>query len=210
MSLPGDPQRLMRFVLEMRQAGVTDSRALGALERTSRVDFAPQSLAGLALDDVQLPLDFGQTMTRPSLVGRMIQALDVEASMSVLEIGAGSGYQTAALAQLARKVISLDRWRRLVTDARERMGRARLMHVNVYLADGRLGWAENAPYDRIIVNAAASEPPPALLEQLAEGGALLMPLEGDGAQKLARIAKDGTRTFLGDVKFGTLETGAET
>jgi protein-L-isoaspartate(D-aspartate) O-methyltransferase len=209
MSEPADPQRLMRFVLEMRQAGVTDPRALGALERVSRADFAPPSLAGLALDDVQLPLDFGQTMTKPSVVGRVIQALDLQDGMSVLEIGVGSGFQTAAIAQLASKVIGLDRWRRLVTDARERIGRARLMHVNVHLADGRLGWAEAAPYDRIIVNAAASEPPPALLEHLSEGGALVMPIEAGGGQTLTRIGKDGARAPLFAVKFAPLESGSE-
>lgn len=201
-------ERLMRFVLEMRQAGVTDARALAALERTPRDHYAPVHLAQLAYDDNNLPLPNGQTMTKPSVIGRMIAALDVEPAHSVLEIGTGSGYQAAALSTLAARVTTLDRWRDLVADARGRLGLARIMHVNVHLGDGAIGWAQDAPYDRIVVNCAVAEIPPALIAQLAHGGALVAPVGLGDAQVLVRLRND-KREHLGPIEFAPLALGAE-
>ena len=170
--MSADPARLMRFVLEMRQAGVTDARALSALERTARPHFAPDHLEGLALDDVGLPLAHAQTMTKPSVVGRVISALAPQDGDVVLEVGAGSGFQAAALSALAHKVVTLDRWSDLVADARGRFGTARLMRTYAHVADGFEGWPEDAPYDRIVVNAAMEDVPAPLLAQLKPGGVL--------------------------------------
>lgn len=203
-----DPSRLMRFVLEMRQAGITDSRALSALERAPRTHYAPGHLEGLALDDVGLPLAHGQTMTKPSVVGRVIAALDVQPNDVVLEIGTGSGFQAAALSTLASKVITLERWRELAADARGKFGTARLMRTYCHVADGADGWDDEAPYDRIVVNAAMDDFPEALLEQLKPGGVLLAPLGDAQNQRLIRY-RNGAREDLGPVKFQPLERGVE-
>jgi len=202
MSEPFDPQRLMRFVLDMRTAGVTDARALRALERTPRDHYAPAHLAALAYDDSGLPLPCGQSMTKPSIVGRMIAALDVRESDNVLEIGTGSGFQAAALASLARKVTTLDRHRQLVTDAREKFGLARLMNVQAHLADGREGWAEGASYDRIVANGAIVSVPDVWRAQLAAGGVIVAPV----GERLMRFA-DGGESDLGPIKFAALAEG---
>jgi protein-L-isoaspartate(D-aspartate) O-methyltransferase len=202
MNDPIDPQRLMRFVLDMRTAGVTDARALSALERTPRDHYAPAHLAALAYDDSGLPLPCGQSMTCPSVVGRMIAALDVREGANVLEIGAGSGFQAAALATLARKVTTLDRFRQLVTDARERFGLARLMHVHAHLADGRDGYGENAPYDRIVANGAVDAPPAAWRAQLAADGVIIAPV----GERLMRW-RAGVEEDLGPIKFAPLAQG---
>ena len=203
-----DPARLMRFVLDMRQAGVTDARVLSALERTSRLAFAPEHLEGLALDDVGLPLPHNQAMTKPSMVGRVLSALAVEAGQSVLEIGAGSGYQAAVLGDLAHKVVSLDRWRDIAAAARERIGAARLMRVHVHAADGFDGWEADAPYDRIVVNAAVEDVPLPLLDQLSEGGVLVAPVVTAGVQRLVRYC-NGRREDMGPTKFAPLLRGVE-
>jgi protein-L-isoaspartate(D-aspartate) O-methyltransferase len=201
-----DLARLMRFVLELRQAGVTDARVLSALERTPRGFYAPEHLEGLALDDVNLPLEHGQAMTKPSVIGRMLIALGAKNGEVVLEVGAGSGYQAAALSSLARKVVSLERWRDLASEARARVGRARLMNVVVHAGDGFEGWKDEAPFDRIIVNAAIADFPPALMAQLKPGGVLLAPIGDAHGQRLIRYRND-EREDLGPAAFAPLEPG---
>lgn len=203
-----DPSRLMRFVLEMRQAGVTDARVLSALERTPRTDFAPAHMEALAMDDTPLPLAHGQAMTKPSLIGRVLMALDVQPNDSVLEIGAGSGYQTAVLAQLAHKVTGLERWRDLAAEARARMGAARLMRAHVHGGDGHDGWPADAPYDRIVLNAAAEEIPLPLLDQLKPEGVLVAPLMRENGQRLMRY-RNNQYEDLGPAQFPVLQRGVE-
>lgn len=203
-----DPARLMRFVLEMRQAGVTAPRALAALERTPRTHYAPGHLEGLALDDVGLPLAHGQTMTKPSVVGRVIAALEPQPDDVVLEIGAGSGFQAAALSDMAHKVITLERWRDLAADARGRFGMARLDRTYAHVADGFEGWSDDAPYDRIVINGAVEDFPPALLEQLKPGGVIVAPIGDASGQRLIRMCNN-ERVDLGPVKFALLEHGVE-
>lgn len=201
-----DPARLMRFVLEMRQAGVTDARALSALERTPRTHYAPAHLEGLAMDDVGLPLAHAQTMTKPSIVGRMISALAPEPGDLVLEIGTGSGFQAAAISAIASRVITLDRWGDLVADARGRFGTARLMRTFAHTADGFEGWSEEAPYDRIIINGALDDFPPALIAQVKPNGVLVAPLGDAQAQHLIRY-RNGVREDLGPIRLQPLERG---
>jgi protein-L-isoaspartate(D-aspartate) O-methyltransferase len=201
-----DPARLMRFVLELRQAGVTDARALSAMERTPRTHYAPEHLDGLAFDDISLPLAHAQTMTKPSVVGRVLSALSPQPGDTVLEIGAGSGFQTACIASLAHKVVTLERWRDLTADARVKFGTARLMRVQAYTADGLDGWADEAPYDRIVVNGALSDIPEALLAQLKPGGVLIAPLGDAESQRLIRY-RNGAREDFGPIKFAPLERG---
>lgn len=201
-----DAARLMRFVLELRQTGVTDARALSALERTPRTHYAPEHLEGLAYDDIGLPLAHAQTMTKPSLVGRVLAALAPQPGDTVLEVGTGSGFQTACIADLAHKVVTLERWRALTAEARGRFGRARLMRVFAHTADGFEGWPEDGPYDRIVINGAVAEAPPALLEQLKPGGVLVAPIGDSESQRLIRI-RNGQRDDLGPIKLPPLEPG---
>lgn len=201
-----DPARLMRFVLEMRQAGVTDARILSALERTPREHYAPAHLSALALDDVALPLAHGQSMTKPSLIGRVLSALQPQEGETILEVGTGSGFQTAVIASLAHKVITLDRWSGLVADARSRFGGARLMRVFAHTADGADGWEDGAPYDRIVINAAVASFPEALLAQLKSGGVILAPVGDADDQHLVRC-QNGERENLGPVKMPLFEAG---
>jgi protein-L-isoaspartate(D-aspartate) O-methyltransferase len=201
-----DPARLMRFVLEMRQAGVTDARALSALERTPRTHYAPEHLEGLALDDVGLPLAHAQTMTKPSIVGRMLAALAPEAGETVLEVGTGSGFQAAAISAMVNKVVTLDRWGDLTVAARGKFGTARLMRTYAHTADGFDGWAEDAPYDRIIINAALDEFSEPLLAQLKPGGTMVAPLGDAQNQRLVRL-RNGVREDLGPIRLQPLERG---
>lgn len=197
-----DPARLMRFVLEMRQAGVTDARVLSALERTPRTHYAPAHMEGLALDDVGLPLSHAQSMTKPSLIGRVVTALAPEADDVVLEIGTGSGFQAAVISDLARKVITLERHRDLAAEARGRFGTARLMRTYAHVADGLEGWADEAPYDCIVLNGAVDDAPAALLDQLKSGGVLVAPI----GERLIRI-RNGEREDLGPIRFAPLTPG---
>jgi len=197
-----DPARLMRFVLEMRQAGITDARVLSALERTPRPHYAPAHMEGLAMDDVGLPLAHGQSMTKPSLIARVVTALDPHADDVVLDVGTGSGFQAAVLSALAHKVVTLERWRDLTADARGRFGTARLMRTFAHVADGLDGWAEDAPYDRIVVNAALEGFPLALLDQLKAGGVMVAPI----GERLIRY-RNGEREDLGPIKFSPVEHG---
>lgn len=201
-----DPARLMRFVLELRQAGVTDARTLTAMERTPRRHYTPPHLEGLAFDDIALPLPHAQAMTKPSIVGRVVTALAPQPGDKVLEIGAGSGYQAAVLAELAHKVITLERWRSLTADARARFGAARLMRVFAHVADGGDGWDDDAPYDRIVINAAVDAPPRALMAQLKPGGVLVAPVGDAEGQRLLRFRNEQREDF-GPVKFAPLDLG---
>ena len=158
------------------------------------------------MEDIGLPLAHAQTMTKASMVGRMLAALDAQPGDCVLEIGTGSGFQAAALVSLAHRVTTLERWRDLAVEARARLGAARLPRVFVHAADGFDGWEEDAPYDRILVNAAAPELSRAVLDQLKPGGVLVAPLGEPDAQRLIRY-RNGDIEDLGPVKFQPLERG---
>lgn len=201
-----DFARLMRFVLEMRQTGLTDPRVLAALERTPRAEYAPAHLDALALDDVALPIGHGETMTKPSVVGQAIAALAPQPEDVILEVGTGSGFQAAVLSTLAHKVVTLERWRDLAADARGRFGRARLMRTLAYVADGYEGWQMEAPYDRIVINAAVTDIPLPLIAQLKPGGVIVAARGDAHAQRLVRWRADGVDD-VGPAKFALLERG---
>jgi protein-L-isoaspartate(D-aspartate) O-methyltransferase len=187
-------ERKMRFLFQLRSRGVTDTRVLTAMERIDRGLFVRGIFAGRAYEDMPLPIACGQTISQPSVVGLMTQALAVNPRDTVLEVGTGSGYQAAVLSQLARRVYTVDRYRRLVHEAAEIFRQLDLANVTTITADGSHGLPDQAPFDRIIVTAAAEDPPGPLLEQLKPGGIMVVPVgQSDAVQSLIKV----TRTASG-------------
>ena len=189
-SMP-DP-RLIQLVMTLRGGGITDSKVLAAIERTPRSVFVPERFSDQAFDDRALPIDCGQTISQPYVVAHMTQALKLDDRMKVLEIGTGSGYQAAILARLARRVYTIERYRTLLKEAEARFSQLRLTNITAKPGDGSLGWPEQAPFDRIIVTAAAPVRPDTLLEQLRPGGICIAPVDRDAAQILVRYEKTET------------------
>ena len=186
-----DPANKARLILGLRQAGVTDIGVLSAIEVVPRELFVPDNLADHAYDDNALPIACGQTISQPTVVAWMTAALEIGERMRVLEIGTGSGYQAAILAHLCRRVYTVERHRDLAKEAQQRFQDLNLNNISSRIGDGSLGWPEQAPFERIVVTAAAVAPPPALLDQLALGGIMMLPLgEPDGDQTLVRLRRD--------------------
>ncbi len=186
-----DPANKARLILGLRQAGVTDTGVLSAIEVVPRELFVPDNLADHAYDDNALPIACGQTISQPTVVAWMTAALEIGERMRVLEIGTGSGYQAAILAHLCRRVYTVERHRDLAKEAQQRFQDLNLNNISSRIGDGSLGWPEQAPFERIVVTAAAVAPPPALLDQLALGGIMMLPLgEPDGDQTLVRLRRD--------------------
>jgi protein-L-isoaspartate(D-aspartate) O-methyltransferase len=207
-----DPERLMQFLYAIRSAGVTDPRVLTAMERVDRGLFVTGLFADRAYDDMPLPIACGQTISQPSVVGLMTQALQVGPRDKVLEVGTGSGYQAAILAQLARRVYTVDRHRSLVAPARALFESLGLHTITALTADGSFGLPEQAPFDRILVTAAAEDPPGPLLAQLRVGGIMVLPVgQSDTVQTLLRVTRTGERAFdydeLRPVRFVPLVEG---
>ncbi|MEM9780877.1 MAG: protein-L-isoaspartate(D-aspartate) O-methyltransferase [Pseudomonadota bacterium] len=202
---------IMRMMLALRRAGVRDTRVLHAMESVPRELFVDPPFADRAHDDTALPIDCGQTISQPSVVARMTEALEVSERCKVLEVGAGSGYQSAILARLARRVYAIERHRPLVQAARARLARLDIHNVTLRAADGARGWPEQAPFDRILVAAAADDVPALLLEQLRPGGILVLPVgERHETQTLLRVERrdDGLDyRELADVVFVPLVEG---
>ena len=184
---------------------------VSAIESVPRDLFVPPESHNDAYAERALPIDCGQTISAPVIVGMMTGALDVGDRDRVLEIGTGTGYQTAILARLARRVYTIDRFRTLVAAAESRFRTLRLSNITTLVGDGIKGWPEQAPFDRIIVTAAADEVPEALLKQLRLGGVLVIPVgPQDGVQKLLRIERtEGgpVERALADVRFVPLIPG---
>ncbi|WP_333683739.1 protein-L-isoaspartate(D-aspartate) O-methyltransferase [Pontibaca methylaminivorans] len=184
------PETRMQFLYALRSRGVTDTRVLDAMERVDRGPFVRGLFAGRAYEDMPLPIACGQTISQPSVVGLMTQALQVSARDKVLEVGTGSGYQAAVLAKLARRVYSIDRHPRLVREARELFEALDLTNITAITGDGSHGLPEQAPFDRIIVTAAAEDPPGPLLAQLKIGGIMVVPVgQSDAVQTLIRVQR---------------------
>ncbi|MBM1309257.1 protein-L-isoaspartate(D-aspartate) O-methyltransferase [Sulfitobacter mediterraneus] len=185
-----DAERKMQFLYALRSKGVTDNRVLSAMEAVDRGPFIKGLFAERAYEDMPLPIACGQTISQPSVVGLMTQALEISPRDKVLEIGTGSGYQAAILSKLARRVYTIDRHRRLVQEARSIFDALDMHNITAITADGSFGLSEQAPFDRIIVTAAAEDPPGPLLAQLKEGGIMVLPVgQSDAVQHLIRVRK---------------------
>ncbi|CUH68407.1 Protein-L-isoaspartate O-methyltransferase [Thalassovita gelatinovora] len=183
--------RKMQFLFALRSKGVTEPRVLEAMEKIDRGGFIKGLFAERAYEDMPLPIACGQTISQPSVVALMTQALDVQPRDKVLEVGTGSGYQAAILSQLARRVYTVDRHSRLVREAREIFEALDLSNITAFTADGSFGLLDQAPFDRIIVTAAAEDPPPPLLAQLKIGGIMVLPVgQSDHVQSLIRVTRN--------------------
>jgi protein-L-isoaspartate(D-aspartate) O-methyltransferase len=207
----GPDTRLIQLVMALRSAGIADKRVLAAMERTPRALFVPAGFSDQAYENRALPIDCGQTISQPFVVAAMTEALQVDDRCKVLEIGTGSGYQAAVLARLARRVYTIERYRTLAREAGERFSALRLTTIVQRTGDGTKGWPEQAPFDRIMVTAGASERPDALLDQLKSGGVCVAPVQNGAVQTLMRYrrAEDGTisEEALFDVRFVPLVAG---
>src|SRR5262249_46481700 len=180
----------MQFLLELRQRGINDVAVLRALDDVPRERFVGDRFAGDAYADRALPIACGQTISQPFVVAYMTEQLGVRPEHKVLEVGTGSGYQAAVLSRLAREVVTVERYRTLADAARKRLATLGYRNVEVSVGDGFAGVPEQAPFDRIIVTAAAETVPDALVAQLAEGGILLLPLgPHGGTQHLIKLTK---------------------
>ena len=180
----------MAFILALRQSGVRDVAVLRALEMVPRPLFVDPQFRINAYNDISLPISCGQTMSQPSLVAKMTETLSVTAEHVVLEVGTGSGYQAAVLAHLASRVVTVDRYRQLVSQAQVRYEVLGFRNLDAELGDGFLGLPAYGPFDRIMVTASAPEVPPHLIEQLKFGGVLVMPIGApDAVQQLVRFVK---------------------
>ena len=186
-----------------------DERVLAVMREVPRHLFVPVPVAAAAYGDRPLPIGFDKTISQPFMVALMTDLLDLNPRDQVLEVGTGLGYQTAILARLAAHVWSVEIVEEFANTARTRLKRLGIENVTIRVGDGSRGWGDHAPYDRILVAAAAKNPPPALLEQLKEGGRLVMPLGGPEEQQLSVLEKRArgfhTRGLLG-VLFSQLET----
>jgi len=197
--------RMARMILDLRREGVTDTRILGAMEKVPREMFVPEAFRDQAYANMALPIGFGQTVSQPLVVALMTQALAPTDRMTVLEIGTGSGYQAAVLAQLCRRLYTVERHAELLREAEGRFKALGLHTIVTRKGDGTKGWPGQAPFQRIMVTAAADGVPDALADQLAEGGRLVVPVGPQGAdQELIRIERtsSGFETqSMGPVRF---------
>jgi len=187
---PDEATRKMQFLYQLRSKGVTDQRVLKAMEVIDRGGFVQGHFAARAYEDMPLPIASGQTISQPSVVGLMTQALGVQPRDTVLEIGTGSGYQAAILSQLARRVYTIDRFRTLTREAEIRFTKLGLNNITVLTGDGSFGLPEQGPFDRILVTAAAEDPPGPLLQQLKPGGVMVLPVgQSDAVQSLIKVTR---------------------
>lgn len=212
MTSGGQDVGRMEFLLTLRRRGIGDQAVLRAMDEVPRERFVEAGFADSAYADQALPIACGQTISQPYVVAYMTERLALRPHHRVLEIGTGSGYQAAVLSRLAREVVSIERYRTLADQARERLRSLGLGNVEVVVGDGFAGAPERAPFDRIIVTAAAEEAPQALLDQLADdGGVMLIPLgPQDGVQHIVKLTKSPTgvsRENLIAVRFVPLLPG---
>jgi len=204
--------RKIRLIMELRQQGITDTDVLSAIERVPREVFVAPAFVDQAYENTALPIEEGQTISQPYVVAFMTQALAVQPRSRVLEVGTGSGYQAAVLAKLCRRVFTIERYRSLLQRAEEKFRQARISNIVSKLGDGAKGWPDLAPFDRIIVTAAAPEVPEALKEQLSEeGGIMIIPVgRHTHNQTIVKIVRQGdeyTSHELLQVRFVPLVEG---
>lgn len=210
MTSPGTRDRLMQ---RLRSHGIKDERVLAAMSQVPRHEFVDEALSSRAYEDTALPIGQSQTISQPWIVARMTEALlEGGSPKKVLEVGTGSGYQAAVLSHLVKEVYTVERIKELLKLARRRFHVLRLHNIHARYADGFLGWASQAPFDGILVTAAARFVPEELVAQLAEGGKLVLPLERNGEQRLVSIRKTGDEleeTDLGGVVFVPMLSGLD-
>jgi protein-L-isoaspartate(D-aspartate) O-methyltransferase len=201
----------MEFLLTLRRRGISDQAVLRAMEEVPREQFVEAGFADTAYADQALPIPCGQTISQPYVVAYMTEQLGVRPHHRVLEVGTGSGYQAAVLSRLAREVVSIERYRTLAEQARERLRALGYNNVEVVVGDGFAGVPGRAPFDRIIVTAAAERLPQTLVDQLADNGVMLLPLGAhDGTQHIIKLTKSQTgiaRENLIPVRFVPLLPG---
>ena len=182
-------ERKIRLIMELRQTGIGDARVLSALEKVPREIFVLPQFLDQAYDNNALPIAQGQTISQPFVVAFMSEVLEIGERMRVLEVGTGSGYQAAVLAHLCRRVYTVERFRSLLREAEARFEELGLHNITTRYGDGTEGWPEQAPFDRILVTAAAEKAPPALIEQLAPDGVMVIPIGDDRGQDVVRIRR---------------------
>jgi protein-L-isoaspartate(D-aspartate) O-methyltransferase len=187
------PVRRKVLIDYLRESGIADERVLAAMAAVPREQFVPAALRHQAYEDYPLEIGEGQTISQPSVVARITELAEVTPRDRVLEIGAGSGYQAAVLAQLARFVFTVERLPRLAEAARGRLAELGYRNVSVQVMDGTLGWRAQAPFEVIVVSAAAPAIPKALVEQLTDGGRLVIPIGELRRQELVRVIRRGDR-----------------
>ena len=195
----------MELVLALRRAGVTNSSVFSAMENIPRELFVPDVFKRRSYDDITLPIGFHQTLSQPAVVGLMTEALELDDLKKVLEVGTGSGYQTSILASMCRRVYTVERHAPLLKQAEQCFDKLRIRNVTSKVGDGTLGWEAQAPFERIIVTAAAADVPPILADQLSVNGIMIVPIGlGDNFQTILKVIKkkNGLETQeLRDVKF---------
>ena len=203
----------MQFLFSLRKAGIVDKQVLDAMERVDRKNFVNGVFSEKAYENTPLPIACGQTISQPTIVGLMTQALQVTSRDKVLEVGTGSGYQAAILSLLARRVYTVERHSLLVNNANKVFQKLNISNITTILADGGYGLEQQAPFDRIIVTAASDDPPASLLSQLKIGGIMIIPVgQSNNMQNLIKIAKtDGGFEYqdLQPVRFVPLVAGTE-
>ena len=202
----------IRLIMKLRRSGITDTRTLAAIEQVPREQFVEEQFLDRAYEDNALPIAMDQTISQPTVVAEMTQALDVDPAHTVLEIGTGSGYQTAILAKLARRVHTIERHKPLAELAASRFEAMKLRNITPHVGDGSKGWPHAAPYERIMVTAAADTVPKELLAQLTIGGIMLIPVGPHVADqhllRLTRIsAEEVSSQVLAPVRFVPLVSG---
>ena len=204
-------EQRMQFILKLRSSGISDPKVLAAMEATPRDAFLEGIFKERAYEDRPLPIARGQTISQPSVVAKMTEALELHSRCKVLEVGTGSGYQAAILSKLARRVYTVERHRPLARAARVLFEKLDLGNITVFTQDGSLGLPDHAPFDRILLTAAAEDPPANLLAQLKPGGIMVLPVgQTDTVQAMIKVVKTDNGleyTELGEVRFVPLLEG---
>ncbi|MFK7838750.1 MAG: protein-L-isoaspartate(D-aspartate) O-methyltransferase [Bdellovibrionales bacterium] len=196
-----DMNRRIRLVMDLRRKGISCAKVLGAIERVPRDEFVPREVRDQAWEDMALPIGRGQTISQPFVVASMTEALKLSDRDKVLEIGTGCGYQSAVLSRLCRRVYTIERHPPLLDRAERKFDDLRLRNITALAADGMKGWPrmhgiDQAPFDKIIVTAAArNKPPQALLDQLKDGGNMIIPVGGSGEQVLKLYRKESQEAY---------------
>lgn len=201
----------IRLILELRQGGIMDTALLAAMENVPRDQFVPDAFRDRAYEDTALPISHGQTISQPLIVGKMLQAMDLNDRVKILEIGTGSGYQTMILSQLCRRVYTIERHRDLLREAESRFEAFGRHNITTRAGDGGRGWPEQAAFTHIIVSAAANDIPPVLMEQLAVGGVMVVPIGDERReQRIIKVVRSETGFDVDDfgpVRFLPLVAG---